>query len=195
MTVDLASKFSAVIVRDRGGKIHCQFDSSGMSAFSFAMKIARTGAEFNVQFYVIEDVPYGIASQAMTKPVTRLQGVLLLALHRVLDNVVFLNPSTWQKRYPGVSTAPKELSKTEKDKYRIEAAKQHAARLGYSAPDLVAQYIASLPEGTKVLKKNTNPLEKSQTDYVSAWLISDWVFSFDSYDEIRTLVGVQPPMI
>lgn len=191
LTVDLASKFSAVAVRERGCEVHHQFDSAGKSSFKFCAEVGRAAIDYEVELVIIEDVPYGISSQAMTKPVTRLQGVLMACLNKNLDKTFFLNPSTWQKRFPGVGVAPRGLTKTQKDAFRIEAARAHAARLGYTPPDLVAEYIASLTEGTKVLKKNTNPLEKSMTDYIDAFLMTDWVFSFDTLEEVRGLVGVQ----
>jgi hypothetical protein len=195
LSVDLASKFSAACVNDEA-EVRREFDSSGMSALQFAMKLSRTADEFDVDLILIEDVPYGISSQAMVKPVLRLQGILLLALHRHFSKILFVNPSTWQKEYPGVARAPKGMSKAEGEKFRIEAARKAAEERGYSPPDLVAQYVASLPEGTKVLKKHTNPLEKIQTDYVDAFLMSDWALTLGSFEAVANQPsGVQRPII
>jgi hypothetical protein len=191
ITVDLASKFSAVMVRSTWGEVICQFDSSGMTAFEFVDKILAAVLKYKPELILVEDVPYGISSQAQTKPVTRLQGILILALRQHLDKVYFLNPSTWQKKYPGVGTAPRTIPKKDRDAYRIEAARAHAEGLGYTPPDLVAQYVASLPEGTRVLKKNTNPLAKSMTDYVDAFLMTDWAYGL-GLKEVTKQTGVQP---
>lgn len=194
-TVDLASKFSATMVRDRAGKIHSQFDSSGKSSIEFSIMVAADADRFDVELTVIEDVPYGISSQAMTKPVTRLQGVLIRDLAHRLDRVVFLNPSTWQKRFPGVSRGVSK-NKTEAAKEKIEAARAHAERLGYAPPDLVAAYVAQCEaDGVKVLKKHTNPLEKSMTDYTDAFLMTDWIYSLDSIEKVWSTVGCQPVFI
>lgn len=195
LTVDLAAKFSAAMVRGSDGTIHCQFDSYGKSSFEFCREIEKAATDFNVDLVVIEDVPYGISSQAMVKPVLRLQGILIVIMHRHLSKTVFLNPSTWQNRFPGVSRGVSK-NKTEAAKEKIEAARAHAERLGYTAPDLVSAYEARCAEtGTKVLKKDTNPLDKVRTDYVDAFLISDWVYSLGSFEKIWTLKGCQPVFI
>ena len=100
--------------------------------------------------------------------------------------------------FPGVQTGPKGLSKSMKDKARIEAARQHAEDRGYTAPDLIAEYVQSLPPGTRVLKKHTGPLEKSMTDYVSAFLMSEWalgVLNNEGREHLLDLQGVSPSMI
>lgn len=195
VTVDLASKFSAVMVRDSGGQVREQWDSNGLSAFQLATKLGNTIKRWKPEIVIIEDVPYGISSQAQVKPVLRLQGILIAVLHEWLDIIVFLNPSTWQGAFPGVGRAPKGMKGKAADVYRIEKAREHAERLGYTAPDLVTEYVASLPEGTRVLKKHTDPLEKIMTDYVDAFLMSEWVRSFESYDAVRALQGVQAVFI
>jgi hypothetical protein len=191
ITVDLASKFSAVNVRNQWGEVVCEFDSGGLTAFEFADRILNAVLKYKPELVLVEDVPYGISSQAMTKPVLRLQGIIIHTLRNYLDITFFLNPSTWQKKYPGVGTAPRTIPKKDRDAYRIEAARAHAEGLGYTPPDLVAQYVASLPEGTRVLKKNTNPLAKSMTDYVDAFLMSDWAYGI-GLKEVTTQTGVQP---
>jgi len=191
LTVDLASKFSAAVLRDGEGQVRWQGDSSGLTAFEWVERLQRVVKTAKPEHILVEDVPYGVSSQAMTKPVTRLQGALMLALKD--HEFYFVNPSTWMKDYEGVARAPKGLSKSESLKYRDAKAKEHAERLGYSPPDLVQQYVESLPEGTKVLKKNTAHLEKSMTDYVMAFLINDWLVRHK--DEYTTLTGVQPPLI
>lgn len=192
ITVDLAAKFSAVLVRDLGGEVLDEWDSRGLSAFQFAQKLLDTSIGWQPELILIEDVPYGISSQAQTKPVTRFQGVIIGKLEDFLDDTFFVNPSTWQKSFPGVGHAPKGMKGKAADDYRIQKAREYALDAGYEAPDLIAQYAASLPEGTKVLKKHTNPLAKTMTDYVDAFLLSEWARSFESYDVVRTLNGVQP---
>lgn len=189
LTVDLASKFSAAVLRDDTGQVRWQGDSTGKSAKEWVLTLQKVshgimfkGEEIKI---LVEDVPYGISSQAMTKPVTRLQGMLILALDREFH---FINPSTWQKDYEGVGRAPKGLSKTEGAKYRIAKAAEHAKALGYEAPDLVAQWQEKNPD-LKPLKKYTGPLEKNMTDYVDAYLMNDWLVRH--VDEYTTLSGVQ----
>lgn len=184
LTVDLAAKFSAAMVTDKDGKVHFEFDSLGLSAFLFASKLKDAIVQFKVGFIIIEDVPYGISSQAMVKPVLRTQGIIIRELMEYLDKIYFVNPSTWQKEYRGVARG--------KPAERVEAAELHATRLGYTAPDLVGEYIKSLPEGTRVLKKNTNPLEKVRTDYVDARLMGDWSHNRNGDFNIS---GVQPVFI
>jgi hypothetical protein len=196
LTVDLAAKFSAAILRDRAGKVHLQFDSRGMSHFAFAAKVGRIARDPDVELVVIEEVPFNPRyTQVMVKPVFKFQGVLLAVLHPVLDKVLMLDPSTWMRPYPGVQRAPKGYTKTAGDKFRIAKAAEYALSFGYTPPDLVQEFIDSQPEGTRILKKHTNPLEKSKTDYVSAFLMNHFVTSMTE-EEFRALPsGVQPAHI
>lgn len=191
LTVDLASKMSAAVLRDEASQVRWQGNSLGMSAFDWVKRLKKVADTSNPQHILVEDVPYGVSSQAMTKPVTRLQGALMLALED--HEFYFVNPSTWMKDYDGVARAPKGLSKADSLKYRDQKAREHAERLGYTPPDLVQEYIDSLPEGAKVLKKNTAPYAKSMTDHIMAFLINDWLVRHK--DEYTTLTGVQPPLI
>lgn len=153
------------------------------------MKVVQSAMDSDI--IVIEDVPYGITSQAMVKPVIRLQGFLIgrLIEMQCAERTVFMSPSVWMKDYPGVQhSSTKGLSKAAADKERIETAASHAERAGYVPPDLVAAYVSSLPEGAKVLKKNTNILEKSMTDYVSAWLMSEYART-RTLEELLALPG------
>lgn len=190
LTVDLASKFSAAVLRDFDGEVRWQGDSFNLSPKEWVKRLGQVVKASSPAHILVEDVPYGISSQAMTKPVTRLQGMLM---HELDQDIYFINPATWQKDYPGVGRAPKGLTKTEAAKYRIEKASEYASQLGYEPPNLVQQYIDSLPEGAKILKKFTNPLEKNMTDYVDAFLMNDWLARHvDEYTEIS---GVQISMI
>lgn len=188
LTVDLASKMSAAMVRDfETREIRCQFDSYGKSSFAFVKELRKAADEWDVQLVIVEDVPYGISQQSMVKPVLRLHGVVMVLLHPWLDRMLFLNPSTWQKEFPGVARGDA--------KDRVAAAASHAEQRGYLPPDLIAAYVASLPEGTKVLKKHTNPLAKVMTDYIDAFLMSEWVLSHEGIASIYGLTGVQPATI
>lgn len=201
LAVDLASKFSAACIRDAGSEVLWEGNSSEKSSFQFIATLARKAIEFEVTLVIIEDVPYSISSQAQTKPIHRLQGVVMALMHKHLSCMVFLNPGTWQNTFPGVARAPKGLSKPEGARYRVEAARKHAENYGYTAPPLVADYVASLPEGTRVLVKNTAPLEKQMTDHVDAFLITQWAFTaFTLPAEIFALMdlkgsGIQSPSI
>ena len=49
-----------------------------------------------------------------------------------------------------------------------------------------------------MLKKHTGPLEKSMTDYVSAFLMSEWalgVLNNEGREHLLDLQGVSPSMI
>lgn len=195
LTVDLAAKFSAAMLRERdSGEIHHQFDSFGRTHFEFAAEVGSIARRPEVKLVVVEDVPYGISSQAMVKPVLKFQGVLLAVMHPVLDKAVFLAPATWMKMFDGVQRPPKGLTKSQGDAHRIMRAAQHAEAHGYTPPDLVQAYIDAQPEGKKILKKDTGPLEKAMTDYVSAFLMSEFVRSLPE-EQFRALQGVQPAMI
>ena len=195
LTVDLASKFSAAVLRDERGEVRWQGDSSGLSAKQWCEKLASVaalGAEYadSPLHILVEDVPYGISNQAMVKPVLRLQGMLISALEEF--EFYFVNPSTWQKEFEGVGRSPKGLTKAEGAKYRIDKAEGYAKELGYEAPDLIAKWQEANPS-LKPLKKYTNPLEKSRTDYVDAFLMNVWLERH--VHDYKTLTGVQPPLI
>ena len=190
LSVDLAAKLSAVVQRGAGGEVLHQFDSRNKSALAFCKEVAEAATHSDI--VVVEDVPYGVSSQAMVKPVLRLQGALIAycIARGVADRLVFMSPSVWMKDYPGVQLAPKGYSKAAADAYRIEQARMYAEQLGYTPPDLVAdweQHCAVV--GKKVLKKDTNVLAKSMTDYVSAWLMSEFARPL-TRDEMLAIPGV-----
>lgn len=190
LAVDLAARLSAAVQRRSDGGVQRQFDSRDKSPVAFCAEIARAARSSDV--IVIEDVPYGVANQHMIKPVLRLQGVLIAALivHSAAERTVFMSPSVWMKEWPGILYAPKGMTKDAGDAYRIDQAEHYAREAGYTPPDLVAEYIAALPDGTKVLKKHTKPLEKSRTDYVSAYLISEFARRY-TREELLAMPGVQ----
>lgn len=189
LSVDLASKFSAAILREAGGKILWQGDSAGKSPREWVQELARVAHGAGDVKILVEDVPYGVKSQAMTKPVLRLQGMLILALD---VDFHFINPATWMKDYEGVARAPKGMSKSEGLKYRNAKALEYARELGYEPPDLISEWQKKNPD-LKPLAKYTNDLKKSQTDYVMAFLINDWLVRHKH--EYTTLSGVQLAMI
>ncbi len=189
LTVDLASKFSALCVQDERGQVLHQADSRGKSATEFADEVALTAERFDVWLVLIEDVPYGISSQAMVKPVLRLQGIIIKALadKNLLGLTLFINPQSWQRTFG--------INPRDKPAVREEVARLAALEFGYSPPDLIAQYAASLPEGAKVLKKNTNPLAKTMTDYIDAFLMGRFVLRQGLFGDLTKMSGVQPPSV
>jgi hypothetical protein len=195
LTVDLASKFSAAMVVDLSGQVLCEFDSVGLSASDFADQCAQVALDYEVTEAIFEDVPYGITGQGQVKAPFRYQGVLIKAFidADILDKMYFLNPSTWQNTFDGVARAPKGMSKADGTRARYAAAREHALSRGYEPPALVQNYIDSLPEGTRVLKKNTDPLTKSETDYIDAYLIAVWANTFETSEELRA--AMQEPTI
>ena len=192
LSVDLAAQFSAAVLRGAGGEVLHQFDSRNKPSLRFCQEVAAaaTGADI----VVIEDVPYGISNQNMIKPALRLQGALCayLTARDALDCTVFMSPNVWMKDFPGVShSTTKGLSKAASDQERIDTAAFHALQAGYTPPDLVGAWEAECREvGRKILKKDTNPLRKSETDYVSAWLMSEFTRRF-TLTELRVMPGVQ----
>ncbi len=188
LTVDLASKFSAYALTTKRGQVAAQGDSLGKSAQQFVRELRSVTDEFEPTIILLEDLPYGIKNQKMTKPATRLQGAVILEL--IPYTTLWINPDTWQKEYPGVGRGGGE------EWQRIEAAANYARERGYEPPDLVGEYLATVPEGKRPLKKHTNPLEKVMTDYVDAFLMSDYAWNHDiqlmSVRDYRTsMTGVQ----
>ena len=191
--VDLAARFSAVVLRDESGEVRAQYDSRDKSAFQFAAEIARTALDPECSLTVCEDVPHGIKSLFMAKPVIRLQGVIMALSWKTIDQLYFMQPTTWMTSFPGVQSVPaaigKGMTKTQKDKWRIEKAAEYARDLGYEAPDLLTQWIADHPD-VKPLKKNTGDLDKSRSDYVSAWLMSEFLQAYHGQD-VSGIPGIQ----
>lgn len=194
LTVDLASKFTAAMVTDEAGVVHREWDSRDLSHFAFSESLRQAVVQYDPAHVLIEDVPYSNKfTQAMTKAVTRFQGIIIRDLADHLDRVRFINPSTWQKDYPGVGSAPKGLKGAAAEKSRIEAAAAAARDRGYTPPDLVALFTEAQAPGTRILKKHTASLTKNMTDYVDAFLMSDWLRNHQS--ELDGISGVQPVMI
>lgn len=201
LTVDLAAKFSAANVQDDAGEVHREWDSRGMSHIAFARSLRDAAIDFEFGFdpdsrILVEDVPYGISSQGQVKSPLRFQGIVIAELENFLGQTFFVNPRTWQTFF-GCAIVPKDIgknmTKAQKEAWLIEAARSAAKKRGYTPPDLVNDYIASQPEGTKILKKHTGPLIKNMTDYVDAFLMGRWVREVGS--DITRLSGVQPPFI
>lgn len=191
LSVDLAAKLSAVVRRGPGGEVLAQFDSRNKTPLEFCAAVAREAVECDLT--MVEDVPYGISSQAMVKPVLRLQGALIgyLTALGAVDRTLFISPSVWMAEFPGTQHAPRGMTKSAADKYRIEQAAHHAKEAGYEPPDLVAEYAATVPEGKRILKKDTALLEKNMTDYVSAFLMSEFARMF-SFSELIEKKGISP---
>lgn len=176
LCVDLAATFSAAMVVE-GSEVRTQFDSRGLSAIAFWKKIRLTADEHEVDFLGIEDVP--IAAKWQVDRAYRLQGVGFAVCWTYLERMVMVQPSSWQKHWPGTGSVPKaikaELPKRQWDAWREEQMRLAALSLGYVPPDLVADHRALCEaEGRKVLVKDTKPLAKNMTDYVAAYLISEF---------------------
>lgn len=183
--VDLAYLQSAIICRDEVGQIVHQSDSLNRTHFNFAAEIARTALDPECEATFFEDVPHGIKSLYQVKPVLKFQGAIILACHKTLDTLFSVNPATWMNNFPGVQRVPKEIArgmtKTQTDKWRIAKAEEYAANLGYMAPDLEAKWIEEHPD-LKPLQKYLSPLRKSKTDYVSAFLMSEFLSAYNLQD-------------
>jgi hypothetical protein len=195
--VDLAALFSATVLREEGGGVRAQYDSRDQSAFAFAARIARTALDPECEATFIEDVPKNPRyTQVMTKPVFKLQGIIMAFGNQSLDRVFMVNPSTWMTKFPGVQRVPADIAArmttTQKDRWREAKAAEYARELGYEAPDLISDWQAKNPT-LKPLKKYTNVLDKNRTDYVSAFLMSEYLRDFQLSE--FPFQGVEPAHI
>lgn len=178
-------------LREPGGDILYEFDSREFTPFGFAAEIGRNAKREECLYTVCEDVPMSVNSLFQVKPVLKLQGVIMAACNQSIDRLFFLQPSTWMAQFPGVQRVPADIgrgmTKGAKDRWRIAKAEEHATALGYTAPDLLARWKLANP-GLKPLVKNTGDLKKSKTDYISAFLMSEFLRT-RSIDEVRALPG------
>lgn len=175
------------MVLDRHSNVKWEANSGARSAFDWVGVLSEAARQWNVELLLIEDVPYGISSQAMVKPVLRVQGMLIHELLRhegLIDRTLFVNPSTWQRHFPGVARGPKEE--------REMAARVAAEKFGYTPPDLIGKYLSTIPEGKKALKKHLNPLAKSMTDHIDAYLMGKWAYNHATWEVLKMNSGVQP---
>lgn len=185
LAVDLASKFSAAVILDRKGRVLCEFDSWKYSQIEFAELCANTAVAYDVKVALVEDLPYGLSMQAQTKPVTRLQGILIKAFHdlEMLDKLYFVNPVEWQKTFDGV--------------YKGGAAGARAAaeRLGFSQRHPIEMYADSIPPLGKAHAKARASvranLKKASTDYDDAYLIGIYALLEHQKETLFTHKGVQ----
>lgn len=197
--MDLAARFSAWQVRD-GSEVLAEGDSRELSAFGLGKKIRRVADEYTVDIVLVEDLAPMMTHQ-IDRPL-RLQGIVAMCCHPFVagDTLRMVQPQAWQKFFPGVGRAPNDVPKAQKDAWREERARQYAAELGYTPPDLVAEHVAAkrLAEGEKarILVKDTKPLAKNMTDYVDAFLIGEWAHrvGFETLVH-RPPVGVNPFLI
>ena len=168
----------------KGGILE-EFDSWGQTSFAFISEIIRVAIKYDVDAIFIEDVPYGLSKQFMIKPVLRLQGVLIHALHLggLLEKTLFLNPSTWQRAFEGVW------------KGKAVGALKAAEVLGYTPPDMLTLHKKDVPAHGKERAKVRAQLKKASTDYVDAFLMAKYVFSFASLEDMRGKPGMQEPSI
>ena len=187
LAVDLAARFSAGCVTENGEVLH-EFGSADLSAFGMGDTTRSVAMAYSVDRVIIEDIPPHV--KFGVKNILRLQGLMILALGRdgyqdtdLLDKTLFVQPRPWQSFYPGVARG------AEAD--RIEAARAAAEKLGYTPPPLVEQYIASVPEGKRVLKTKTDSFAKQMTDFIDARLICHWADQFDSLEAIEAVVKNQ----
>lgn len=185
LTVDLASRFSAVCVMDELGIVREQFDSWGKTSFAFLSEIVNCALLHNVDSVIIEDVPYGLSKQFMIKPVLRLQGAVMLALDLagLLEQTVFLNPSTWQRTFEGVY------------KGKEAGALAAASLFGYSPPDMLLIHDSEIPAHGKDRARVRAQLKKASTDYVDAFLIAKFTLTFSGVPEMLGKPGMQAPSI
>ena len=186
--IDLAARNSAgIVLRDGGltshGEVLDDIDSLNLPPVAFCMGVVALAAKHDVDLIAVEDVPYGISSQAMVKPVLRLQGILIacLAQEGLLDRTVFVNPATWQRAvgvYGKAKTGARDLARS----------------FGYEPPDLLALHASDINRlHGKERTRLRDRLKKATTDYDDAFLLTYWAALH--LGDIRRIPGVQEPMI
>lgn len=189
ITVDLASRFSALAVVDDGGKVVLETDTFQKSSLQFAHELGEIAQNYPDSVVVVEDVPYGISRQAMIKPVLRIQGIIIHEMHKVdaLDRLFFLNPSSWQRAFEGVFRGG------------AAGARTAASNLGYTPPDLLERYADKIPEKGPKRTEARNQLKKIATDYDDAFLMGIWANSHlggqytpERFDYLCSISGLQP---
>lgn len=170
---------------DSRGEVASQFDSWGKSSFRLAALIVSHGSD--ADWIVLEDVPFGINSQAQIKPVLRLQGVLIHALGAagLLEKTIFLGPSYWQRTFEGVWRGGKD------------GAEAAARQRGYDlAPDMLTLHADDIPPiGDKRRAKVRADLRKATTDYYDAYLIARWGLANARLGPLTAAAGAQPAFI
>jgi hypothetical protein len=181
LAVDLAAKFSAGLIRGRDGQVHCEFDTLGRGPRESAMLIAETASLFGVTLILIEDVPYGISKQFMVKPVLRLQGRVIQAIEDAgLPAPYFVAPATWQRAMNVWRVSPEQTAAV-------------AAEHGYTPPNLLETHAHEIPEKGPERSKIRALLKKSATDYVDAYLLSEWAGAMAEDFDLSQIQGVQVP--
>lgn len=185
LAVDLASKFSAGVVLDYKGRVRHEFDSWKYTQIEFSEYCADVALEYDVKLSMFEDLPYGISKQFQTKPVTRLQGIIIKSFHDrdIIDKLYFINPIEWQRKIEGVH------------KGGPEGARHAAQKLGFSQRLPIEMYADDIPPLGKAHAKERASaranLKKASTDYDDAFLIGIYTVLEDRAGTLFEHKGVQ----
>jgi hypothetical protein len=157
VSVDLASRYSAVVGMDAGGEVVFQYDSWNKDINTFITNLGDSAANRLVEFFLIEDLPHGLQFREDVKTACRIQGMVIKELsdRGVIDKVVFCQPKVWQQHYEGVFRGkPKQ-------------ARAAALNLGYEPPDLHSE----------LHKEARTKARKVETDYIDAFLMGHWALT------------------
>ncbi len=182
--VDLAANLSAALLLDVDGQVIDQWDSWGVPVWEFCRETVHRASRHKA-ILMVEDLPYGLSRQAQIKPPIRAQGMMIAhaALQGIIPQTLFIAPATWQRDYPGVWKGGKE------------GAAAAAELLGYTPPDLLTQYVDTIPalgkEHAKERSKIRAQLKKLSTDYTDAYLIAEFTRRKSIDGTLTTLQGVQ----
>jgi hypothetical protein len=201
VTLDLAAKFSAATVLNPAGDVTEQWDSFDISPIDFIEKTVGWVLKRDALF-LVEDLPAHLPSSQIITTVRRLQGAFILQAAKVgvLDRMLFVDPATWQKHFPGVGGGWAPAVEGEKRRRWTPEERYATARLaaevnGYTPPMLAAEYVLDrATDGQRVLKTKVKELEKQETDYVDAFLIGRWALDLGE-DKIRSLRTVTEPTL
>lgn len=164
VAVDLAARFSAVVIRDDDGKVQYQWDSYGYTHTQFTKKLIEKIEmldEFFEVIVVIEDLPQRVPWSTISKNVATLQGRIKHEARAAgVNKLIYWVPPTMWQRPIGVF------------RKGIEVEAEVAKELGYEPPDLLAE--RNLVEGTRGQSTAIKEALKQKTDYIAAFLISEW---------------------
>ena len=178
IAVDLATRFSAGLVRTAGGEVVRQWDSVGRShsvlaryVYSEYLTALTTFGALTRPIVVVEDLPPHVPSSLVRTQVAQLQGRIIQEFSRndgiqlpnvkALEDLFFVPPAIWQHEMGVWRATPEQTAAV-------------AAGLGYEPPDLTARWFETHDVLKPLSSTQRAALAKQTTDYVDAFLISEW---------------------
>lgn len=180
VAVDLAAKFSAVVVTDNY-EVQYQWDSWQKPESQFigycASLFLGMGAPIP-DVLVVEDLPARVPWMTTVKDVCRLQGRIVERMdgYDAIEKILFVQPATWQEHFKIKRGSGPEI------------VVPVAAEFGYAAPPLEHRCAVSARTG-RPLAAETATAKKVATDYCAAYLIGRW--AEDQYGKHKTFDAVR----